>query len=156
MRLQPNDDLSESSSERDVLLPPPLIETDIVAKEMRRNYCEQRIMRGLIFLAVLGFAGIFLAFGLCIARQAATALIEHVGYSPWSPPLTNGSSKPLTTGALLTVIAFVLGVGLTLLLSLMRNVFSQPNSSETQPELSTPLSQLLIDLVAYLHKKLTS
>jgi len=68
----------------------------------------------------------------------------------------------LSAGSLLTLVAFILGVGLTLLLTLIRNVFraqeeeSQRQSGEISRDIATPLSCLIEDFIAYMRKKFSS
>lgn len=68
----------------------------------------------------------------------------------------------LSAGSLLTLVAFILGVGLTLLLTLIRNVFkaqeeeSQRQTGEISRDIATPLSCLIEDFIAYMRKKLSS
>ncbi|WP_421292118.1 hypothetical protein [Aeromonas veronii] len=68
----------------------------------------------------------------------------------------------LSAGSLLTLVAFILGVGLTLLLTLIRNVFraqeeeSQRQTGEISRDIATPLSCLIEDFIAYMRKKFSS
>jgi hypothetical protein len=67
----------------------------------------------------------------------------------------NNDSFLFSTGSLLTLIAFIFGVGLTLLLSVLKFVFikSEDKGKVTSPDIATPLSELIKGLADWLKKK---
>lgn len=82
------------------------------------------------------------------ARNSLLTLAEHQNW--------------LSAGSLLTLVAFIFGVGLTLLLTLIRNVFraqeeeSQRQAGAISRDIATPLSGLIEDFIAFMRKKLSS
>ncbi|HDY8264241.1 TPA: hypothetical protein RRG97_000028 [Klebsiella pneumoniae] len=77
-------------------------------------------------------------------------------------PITvpNLSTDWLSASSLIAIIAFILGVGLTLLLTLLKSAFQHPtdkniNGQKTTDaiELATPLSELIMGAINYLRNK---
>ena len=72
-----------------------------------------------------------------------------------APDEPNGSFI-FATGSLLTLVAFILGTGLTLLLSLLKFVFinnQHEQNISNSPDIATPLSELIKGLSDWLKKK---
>ena len=61
----------------------------------------------------------------------------------------------ISTGSLLTLVAFIFGVGLTLLLSVLKFVFirDEDKQKENSADIATPLSELIKGLANWLKKK---
>ncbi|MEQ4790967.1 MULTISPECIES: hypothetical protein [unclassified Klebsiella] len=77
-------------------------------------------------------------------------------------PITvpNLSTDWLSASSLIAIVAFILGVGLTLLLTLLKSAFQHPtdkniNGQKTTDaiELATPLSELIMGAINYLRNK---
>ncbi|WP_231604182.1 hypothetical protein [Leclercia sp. J807] len=73
------------------------------------------------------------------------------------PPL---STDWLSASSLIAIVAFILGVGLTLILTLLKSAFHHPtdknlNGQKTTDniELATPLSELIMGMINYLKNK---
>lgn len=62
-----------------------------------------------------------------------------------------------SNGYLMTLVAFVLGIGLTLLLSLLKFTFTKPQEEKTNitADIATPLSELIKSLAQWLKKRVT-
>ena len=65
------------------------------------------------------------------------------------------SDKIISASSILTLLAFIFGVGLTLLLTLLKFSFNS-QKEETTPELATPLGVLLLDILKGLKDKISS
>ncbi len=74
----------------------------------------------------------------------------------------NLSTDWLSASSLIAIVAFILGVGLTLILTLIKSAFHHP-TDKNQPgqranesiELATPLSELIMGIVDYIKGKLS-
>lgn len=64
------------------------------------------------------------------------------------------SDKIISASSILTLLAFIFGVGLTLLLTLLKFSFNS-QKEETTPELATPLGVLLLDILKGLKDKIS-
>ncbi|WP_410688570.1 hypothetical protein [Citrobacter europaeus] len=74
--------------------------------------------------------------------------------------IPNLSTDWLSASSLIAIVAFILGVGLTLLLTLLKSAFQHPtdkniNGQKTTDaiELATPLSELIMGAINYLRNK---
>ncbi|PXW50038.1 hypothetical protein DFO55_12835 [Grimontella sp. AG753] len=74
--------------------------------------------------------------------------------------MPNLSTDWLSASSLIAIVAFILGVGLTLLLTLLKSAFQHPtdkniNGQKTTDaiELATPLSELIMGMINYLRNK---
>lgn len=65
------------------------------------------------------------------------------------------SDKIISASSILTLLAFIFGVGLTLLLTLLKFSFNS-QKEETNPELATPLGVLLLDILKGIKDKISS
>ena len=67
----------------------------------------------------------------------------------------NNDNFLFSTGSLITLIAFIFGVGLTLLLSVLKFVFikNEDKGKVTSPDIATPVSELIKGLADWLKKK---
>lgn len=67
----------------------------------------------------------------------------------------NNDDFLFSTGSLITLIAFIFGVGLTLLLSVLKFVFikNEDKGKVTSPDIATPLSELMKGLADWIKKK---
>lgn len=68
---------------------------------------------------------------------------------------TSLSDKIISASSILTLFAFIFGVGLTLLLTLLKFSFNS-QKEETNPELATPLGALFLDILKGLKDKISS
>lgn len=150
---------------------------------------ERRAMRITIYMVVMLFAVFFLAVGLSFALdvgygllnakgQIVTALTQQdpskcliplkcITENTQAVPANQGvvgnmhlNTDWLSAGSLITIVAFIFGVGLTLLLTLLKASFRHPtdqsssnNNDKTTIELATPLSELLVSGLNYLKNK---
>ncbi|EEV5591795.1 TPA: hypothetical protein J8012_004463 [Escherichia coli] len=74
--------------------------------------------------------------------------------------MPNLSTDWLSASSLIAIVAFILGVGLTLILTLLKSAFHHPtdknlNEQKTTDaiELATPLSELIAGIINYLKSK---
>lgn len=74
--------------------------------------------------------------------------------------MPNLSTDWLSASSLIAIVAFILGVGLTLILTLLKSAFQHPTDkslsvqkSNDVIELATPLSELIMGIVNYLKGK---
>lgn len=72
------------------------------------------------------------------------------------------STDWLSTGSLIAIVAFILGVGLTLLLTLLKSAFHHPTDKDLNSrnsintvELATPISELVLGVLVHLREKLS-
>ncbi|HIE3987906.1 hypothetical protein PTR15_06005 [Serratia nevei] len=163
-----------------VVQPPP----DEYLQQELRNDLERRIMRYTLFSVMIFFAITFLGFGLYFAfkvgegllgakQSIVTALtkadVSHcvipVKCFPGPPraiteAVANLNADWLSASSLIMLVAFILGVGLTLILTLLKSAFRHPTdnsskdeSNQTSVELATPLSELISSIVSCVKDK---
>lgn len=149
---------------------------------------ERRSMRVVLFFVVLLFAVVFLAAGLSFALDVGYGLLsakksivgaltnsdssqclvplkcitESTGTSQLKelPNAVNLNTDWLSAGSLISIVAFVLGVGLTLILTMLKFSFNHPTDKpakhdvdSTAVEIATPLSQLIVNFISFLKDK---
>lgn len=77
------------------------------------------------------------------------------------PPLTTYAAtepvadKIISASAVLTMLAFILGVGLTLMLTLLKFSFTRQEENDGKSELATPLGTLILDLIQAVKEKIS-
>ncbi|HCR0932445.1 TPA: hypothetical protein U2L92_003780 [Enterobacter hormaechei] len=76
--------------------------------------------------------------------------------------MANLNADWLSASSLIMLVAFILGVGLTLILTLLKSAFRHPTdnsskdeSNQTSLELATPLSELFSGIASYFKDKLS-
>lgn len=160
--------------------PPP----DEYLKQELRNDLERRVMRYTLFGVIMVFAIIFLIAGLIFALKVGNGLLKakgdivsaltHIDTSSCLVPLKCTPTPPkgltdavvnlnadwLSASSMIMIVAFILGVGLTLILTLLKSAFRHPTdssskdeSNKTSLELATPLSELISGIISYLKDK---
>lgn len=97
-------------------------------------------------------------------KQQKSKATEKTADTPKKSESTmpNLSTDWLSASSLIAIVAFILGVGLTLILTLLKSAFHHPTDKNLNGhkaadtiELATPLSELIIGLVNYLKSKLS-
>lgn len=122
----------------------------------RYNYIEKRVMRGIIFFIVMAFVILFLAIGLCISWDFFHTIIDTKSeylkntIIPPQKVIDLSSIKDikglLSTGSIITLIAFIFGVGLTLLLTIIKVFFAENKVAKEKhiiSDIASPLSKLI-------------
>lgn len=98
------------------------------------------------------------------SKQQKSKAIEKTANTPKKSESTmpNLSTDWLSASSLIAIVAFILGVGLTLILTLLKSAFHHPTDKNLNGhkasdtiELATPLSELIVGLVNYLKSKLS-
>jgi len=165
---------------RQTVPPPP----DEYLQQELRNDLERRVMRYSLFGVIIVFGVIFLIAGLIFALKVGNGLLKakseivtaltKVDTSSCLVPLKCTPAPPkgltdavvnlnadwLSASSMIMIVAFILGVGLTLILTLLKSAFRHPTDSSskdeantTSLELATPLSELISSIVSYLKEK---
>lgn len=163
---------------------PPSPPSDEYLRQEERNDLERRVMRYSLFAVIMFFAMFFLSCGLFFALKVGDGLlnakqrivdaltkadVSHcvipVKCVPGAPKgiseaVTNLNADWLSASSMIMIVAFILGVGLTLILTLLKSAFRHPtdnsskdDSNKTSLELATPLSELISGTVSYLKDK---
>ena len=127
-----------------------------------------------VFLSALGLAACFLTVGLQVSKDSLTHIVHHqttIGTSSHVKKVKAEKSKDgekqavikqsmgnkaLYSGSVITLVAFILGTGLTLLLTLMKFTFSSrdPAQEEQNIALAGPASELMAAIASYVRSKL--
>ena len=130
----------------------------------RYDYIEKRVMRGVVFFIVIVAAcwflikGIFMAGDFFInvleAKKEVVAIFPQIPFKIEDKESFQNIKSLLSTGSMMTLIAFILGVGLTLLLTIIRAFFGESKASNDKSknvisDIATPLSKLI---EAIIHK----
>lgn len=97
----------------------------------------------------------------CITEEAKTPPAPTVSQQARDSAITaNLNADWLSASSLIAIVAFILGVGLTLILTLLKATYQHPTDKELKRtengstiELATPLSQLVEKLIGYLKEK---
>ncbi len=165
---------------------PPVVQTrpDEYLQQELRNDLERRIMRYSLFAVMMIFAITFLIYGLKFALKVGEGLLgakQSIVTALTKPDVSHcvipvkcvpGPSQGITeavaslnadwlsASSLIMLVAFILGVGLTLILTLLKSAFRHPtdtpskdDSNQTSLELATPLSELISGIITYLKDK---
>lgn len=158
--------------------------TDEYLRQEERNDLERRVMRYSLFAVIMFFAIFFLSSGLFFALKVGDGLLNAkqsivnaltkadvthcvipVKCVPASPKgiteaVSNLNADWLSASSMIMIVAFILGVGLTLMLTLLKSAFRHPTdnsskdeSNQTSLELATPLSELISGIISYLKDK---
>ncbi len=145
---------------------------------------ERRIMRYSLFGVILVFGILFLSYGLYFALKVGSGLLktkqsivdtlttskvtECLVPLKCVPQQNKGLSEAvanlnadwLSASSMIMIVAFILGVGLTLILTLLKSAFRHPtdnsarsDTNQTSLELATPLSELITGIISYLKDK---
>jgi len=76
--------------------------------------------------------------------------------------MSNLSTDWLSASSLIAIVAFILGVGLTLLLTLLKSAFQHPTdknrndkSDSNTIQLATPISELIMGIINYIKEKVS-
>ncbi|HHS9271782.1 hypothetical protein Q9Q93_22670 (plasmid) [Enterobacter hormaechei] len=162
--------------------------SDEYLRQEERNDLERRVMRYCLFAVIMFFAIFFLSCGLFFALKVGDGLLlakQNIVYALTSssvdvshciipvkcvPGPSRGISEAvanlnadwLSASSLIMLVAFILGVGLTLILTLLKSAFRHPTdnsskdeSNQTSLELATPLSELFSGIASYFKDKLS-
>ncbi|MCK7157775.1 hypothetical protein L8P40_20930 [Enterobacter kobei] len=164
--------------------PPARKPTSEYLEQEERNDKERRTMRYWLFGVMMLFAVIFLGCGLNFALNVGNGLlsakkdivaaltqpdVSHcvipVKCVPGPPrgvseAVANLNADWLSASSMIMIAAFILGVGLTLILTLLKSAFRHPTdrtfkdeTNQTSLELATPLSELISGIASYLKDK---
>ncbi|AKA39929.1 hypothetical protein UGYR_06230 [Yersinia ruckeri] len=141
-------------------------------------------MRYSLFCVIIVFAILFLSYGLCFALKVGKGLLEAKQSivktlttsnvteclvplkcvpqqnKGLSEAVANLNADWLSASSMIMIVAFILGVGLTLILTLLKSSFRHPtdnsarnDTNQTSLELATPLSELITGIISYLKDK---
>ncbi|MDZ5730932.1 hypothetical protein SPG90_20745 (plasmid) [Enterobacter sp. D2] len=184
---QPSPTKPADKEEEKAVVPTPLSPpSDEYLRQEERNDLERRVMRYCLFAVMMFFAIFFLSCGLFFALKVGDGLLLAkqsivTVLTSTSPDVSHcvipvkcvpGPSRGITeavanlnadwfsASSLIMLVAFILGVGLTLILTLLKSAFRHPTdntskdeSNQTSLELATPLSELISVIASYLKDK---
>lgn len=167
-------------------IPPSPAPNPYFLQQELRNDLERRIMRYSLFGVIMLFAIIFLGFGLYFALDVGQGLLKSkqdiVGtltnsnvtecFVPHkciplqnkglSDVVANLNADWLSASSMIMIVAFILGVGLTLILTLLKSSFRHPTDSlvkndanQTSLEIATPLSEIIVSFISYIKSKVS-
>lgn len=95
-------------------------------------------------------------------KQPNIAPKETLATNKSESAIPNLSTDWLSASSLIAIVAFILGVGLTLLLTLLKAAFHHPTDKNlngktptTTIELATPLSELIMGVINYIKGKIS-
>lgn len=165
-------------------IPPSPAPNPYFLQQELRNDLERRIMRYSLFSVIMLFAILFLSFGLYFALDVGQGLLKSkqdiVGtltnsnvtecFVPLkcipqqnkglSEVVANLNADWLSASSMIMIAAFILGVGLTLILTLLKSSFRHPTDSlvkndtnQTSLEIATPLSEIIASVISYIRDK---
>jgi len=148
------------------------------SKVIRFNVLEEQVYLGFKivgFCVAISIATCFLIKGLDISRDAIMHIVHHqaaptkqiAGTQPVNKSEKENSevkkeepgsmsNKILYSGSIITLVAFILGTGLTLLLTIVKFSFHSRQQNEDNPNvaLAGPASELFMALASYIKSKI--
>tara|TARA_Y100000782_G_C10169204_1_gene259017 strand:+ start:897 stop:1418 length:522 start_codon:yes stop_codon:yes gene_type:complete len=144
---------------------------DIVLKfKIRENYVYL-IFKLAAFVVAIWLAVCFLKTGLEVSKGSLMHIVHHQGQPTKqivvSKPVDKNkkeskeisesmSNKMLHSGSIITLVAFILGTGLTLLLTIVKFSFHSRQQNEDNPnvELAGPLNEFFNAIAKYINSKI--
>ncbi|WP_024601656.1 hypothetical protein [Pseudoalteromonas sp. TB41] len=148
------------------------------SKIIEFNVLEEKIYLGFKvfgFIIAMGLAVCFLKTGLEVSKDSLMHIVHHQGQPTKlvevSKPADESkkenkeikkeepesmSNKMLYSGSIITLVAFILGTGLTLLLTIVKFSFHSRQQNEDNPNvaLAGPASELFMALANYIKSKI--
>lgn len=145
---------------------------DTVLKLKIREQYAYLLFKLAAFSAAIFLAVCFLKTGLEVSKDSLMHIVHHQGQTTKqieaSKPVDKSkkenkkevsesmSNKMLHSGSIITLVAFILGTGLTLLLTIVKFSFHSRQQNEDNPNvaLAGPASELFMALANYIKSKI--